>query len=161
MDKPEGCFGKLPEVDKIKELLYLITADFDRESGVHEISDGEAHSCHQYIKQDGENGQFGFMCCKWISDEDGGGEIDCYEQKASFWVNMLFWLLVIVWVLTLMFGPKMILSFIHSYSVDQSVYEVNLKEPVTVDRDEIFVDKTDPLSKSRYLHHFQLFFVQN
>ena len=125
-DIPSGCFGELPEKQKVEMVQMLMMRDFKEGDGPTTFKSAE-RVCHEIIVDQNGYGKFTDWCCYMDSIS---GVKTCENSNANEWLQFLYVLLGVIRFGVLFFGPIMFFSAVGSLAREEVPYTVKLKEPL-------------------------------
>ncbi|ESN93587.1 hypothetical protein HELRODRAFT_180676 [Helobdella robusta] len=133
-DSPYGCFGQLPEMDKMSLIRELTMVDFlnvapnkDHENKTKnlEVVQNGARICHEIVENDNGYARFTDCCC--YADVYSGQKV-CINSSQNSWLTFLYTLLSIVRYCIFFFGPMLFLSAMTGLARDEFPYTVKLND---------------------------------
>ncbi|CAH1799796.1 unnamed protein product [Owenia fusiformis] len=121
-DEPVGCFGELSEMDRMDNVLWLLSRDFNSESPLPTIADDD-YICHQVFHTSATTSRFVDKCCSVDIDKN----MACAVEFKSITLDVLLYFVLFLKIAVFLIVPYLIPCAVYMFSRGADTFRVILK----------------------------------
>ncbi|CAH1797869.1 unnamed protein product [Owenia fusiformis] len=121
-DKPVGCFGELSEKERMDNVLWLLSRDFDHESELPTIAEDD-YICHQVFHTSDLTARFVDKCCS----VDIHRNMTCVFEFRSVTLDVLIYFVMALKFVVFLLAPCLIPCAVYMFSRGADTFRVILK----------------------------------
>ncbi|CAH1799787.1 unnamed protein product [Owenia fusiformis] len=121
-DEPVGCFGELTEMDRMDNVLWLLSRDFNSESASPTIARDD-YICHQVFHTSSSTARFVDKCCR----VDLHQSMACSIERKSLTLSVLLYCVIALKIAVFLLVPYLIPCAVYMFSKGADTFRVILK----------------------------------